>query len=235
MAPKKPAAAAASKSTQKRIEAQEPKPKASRAKTFKRSPGLERKGPSRMTRKTQTVKTDLFQTTVANLQRNIGYKKEPDAADFVGIAHQHFYRTFDSDGVMHTYTTPVANHFHKVTILMKDGKPELDAQGRLQVKLGPALQMTKKGKGQTAKTLPDRIPMFKRWVVKSGEEGGAEEVQVFDDHTHEAFYLRSDEVELREQSTEAAALVSTLSASYTAADGKVAAVPSQPGAAQDFR
>ena len=202
-------------SSNKKTNRVSPGQKSSTKKTTKAaSPKKQKSSVNRLSQRTQRVHTDVFKTTIASLQRYMGWQKDPVKEEYTGIEHVHVFRTFNADGEAQNRTSPVSQHFHEVFIVMKTdsngqetGEPELDSRGRPQIKIGPPMQMMRIGKGRAARTMPSRIPLYKE-VVRV--DGVAEEKQVYDEHTHEGLYVRSDFIEIRDVNPVAQSMIDKL-------------------------
>lgn len=128
------------------------------------------------------VKSDLFKLEAAACMVN---KSWGDVPDLYEQEHIHWFHTFDSDGKKHTRCNAVSGHFHVI---------ETEDQGEDQpVKIlsvsGPMHEVKRKVKG--------------RWLKVTEPVSGSLE----DEHSHAITYKKTDIVEIRTQSAQAANIV----------------------------
>lgn len=128
------------------------------------------------------VKSDLFKLEVAACQVNKAWGDTPDLYE---QEHIHWFHTFDSDGKKHTRCNAVSGHFHVI---------ETEDQGEDQpVKIlsvsGPMHEVKRKIKG--------------RWTKVTEPVSSTLE----DDHTHQIIYKKTDIVEIRMHTAQAANIV----------------------------
>lgn len=134
--------------------------------------------------KTREIVSDVFRLEAAPVMKQTGinsdYNADPDS--FREFDHTHVFRTFDSDGKMHTRCCSTAGHFHDI-------EWEKDETGHPVVKSvsGPKTMSRKQVKG--------------KWVQVSIP------VNDYDDHTHDVTYLQSHKVQARRANLEATKVI----------------------------
>lgn len=126
----------------------------------------------------QEVIHDLFILEPAKMLKNIAIQ---GLVDYTPVVHQHFFHTYDSDGLPQTFCSPIGGHFHEITVSLD---PET---GSPIAKCSPPLIWGKKKDLKSGK--------FKRALIPANED---------DQHTHEVSYLRSQKIPKRVKSVEAA-------------------------------
>lgn len=65
---------------------------------------------------------DLFKLLPAELKRNVSYTSIPR---YEHIPHQHFFHSYDSNGVKQDACSPIGGHTHKIEMKEVNGKFEL--------------------------------------------------------------------------------------------------------------
>lgn len=166
------------------------------------------------------IYSDLFKLEVAICKKHVGWKAERSPLHYEDAEHVHFFHTFKSNGQMNTFSNDVAGHYHRVTVVMepvdpkdwmdvdpedpmkgkiiREGAPQRparDAEGHLKVKISRPLHKVKVGRGVNQKMVDKPIVLYKEYVTTNEEEGDGEEKEIFDNHVHEARYVRSDLLE----------------------------------------
>lgn len=123
-----------------------------------------------------TYTHDLFKLKTATSKHNISYRKfEPILED---VEHTHFFHSHDRAGNPQKYCTIGAGHFHEVTV-------SADKEGNLVAKCGPAVRWddVKSPSGKIKKQI-NTIS----WIHED------KDMKIEDNHTHETFYMHSEEV-----------------------------------------
>ena len=134
--------------------------------------------------KTREIISDVFRLEAAPVKKQVGiesdFDKDPDS--FRDFDHTHVFRTFDSDGKMHTRCCSTAGHFHDI-------EWEKDADGKPFVKSvsGPKVMARKQIKG--------------KWSHVSVPANN------YDEHVHDVTYLQSHKVQARTTNLEATKVV----------------------------
>lgn len=128
----------------------------------------------------RTIHSDLFKLQTAAAVVDLGWNKKSPIWE--QIDHNHFYRTFDSDGKQQTRTNSVAGHFHVATVVEQgDGQHPV-------VTFGP--------------------PVKEIYRVIDGEITKViEPISSRDKHIHVAQYLQSAELEVRQVNLDASRMV----------------------------
>jgi len=142
----------------------------------------------RVFKSTTTLHHDLFVLHPSQMMKDKRLDKTgyPDEEDLIGVAHQHFFHTIDSQGRKQLYCSPIGGHFHEIIIKEKgEGEPPEIVEVSGPMKWG----MKKKG------------GKYKRVAVPVNE---------YDKHTHEIKYLQSEKVTPRKANVEAAKVATTL-------------------------
>lgn len=85
---------------------------------FQRSPTERAKSFERVYAKKEEVDHDLYKLNAAALKRDIGYNNQHPILE--SVEHVHFYHSIDSRGNPQEFSTKIAGHFHRITI-MDDG------------------------------------------------------------------------------------------------------------------
>jgi hypothetical protein len=130
-------------------------------------------------RSQQTVLHHLFKAELANMQKNVSFV--PGQPEIKSVEHVHFFHTVNSMGMPQKYTNEVGGHFHEVFW-------QMDAQGNLVAKCGPALKkVSKRGRDNLTKTVI--VPV--EYLDKVSAETP---FNLKDDHSHGMTYHGSDEI-----------------------------------------
>lgn len=123
---------------------------------------------------------DLYRLKVAHMVKNVSYTEIPD---YEKIEHCHIFHTVDSNGKKQTACSPVGNHFHEVKLVEREGGvPSLEVSAAMR-------WATRRIKGRV-----------KRVAEPISDRDG----NVYDTHTHDFEYMRSERIKLRVQNAEAA-------------------------------
>lgn len=155
--------------------------------------------------------TDLFKLELSTMFKYIGWKEVKDPTHYEQVEHVHFFFTVNSKGELNKYCVPVGEHFHACEVVMdsKTNQPitvpdpsDPKGPGLLQVKVGPPL---KKVGVNTPKGKVEKIVRVFLWKDDEGQD-------VFDDHTHETTYIRTDSAKLNLLSTGNLAKAETIKA-----------------------
>lgn len=132
---------------------------------------------------TRKILTDLFKLTVANVIKQVGIGEHPEShpTDFHSFEHTHPFRTYDKKGAKQTQCTPIAGHFH---IVEWNEPTHPDEPPTIKSISKPMVMEKKKVRGKIL-----MVPV---------------EANDWDDHTHEAEYIRTDEIQFSTTNIEAA-------------------------------
>lgn len=136
--------------------------------------------------KSSQIVSHLFKLGEAKVRKFTGWNeaqkddsKQENEQYFQSFTHEHTYRTMTSQGERMDKCSPTAAHFHECKIAVDDkGNYILDGQGRLKIEVGPA--KTTSGKKVILWPYDKPVP-----------------------HTHQAVYVRSDEIQISSTSAEA--------------------------------
>lgn len=123
-----------------------------------------------------TYTHDLFKLKTAVSKHNVSYRKfEPILED---VEHTHFFHSHDRAGNPQKYCTIGAGHFHEVVVTT-------DARGDLVAKCGPAVRW------DDVKSMSGKV---KKQINTISWIHEAKDMKIEDNHTHETFYMHSEEV-----------------------------------------
>lgn len=128
------------------------------------------------------IDSDKFKLLEADCIKNEGF--HVDHPSLSRKPHVHHYYSVDSNGKKQIYCGSIAGHAHKCEVF--------ESNGELMLHVGPAIQIHA-GK--------ERANMI---VPASPNRPGHQEA-MYDNHTHEAVYVGSDEILHRKQSQQALA------------------------------
>ena len=137
---------------------------------------------------------DLYKLGMARCKKYIGFAEDGhrsvdparNPSDWVSVEHCHFFHTIDSRGREQNKCTPTNGHFHEMELVQ-----EATETDPAVYRFGPAKKFVF-DKMSNRKIIVD-VP--------------------FDNHTHEAIYLRSEQLQPRNLSAEAAQKASQFIAS----------------------
>lgn len=153
---------------------------------------------TRVFSKSQEIVVDLYKLLAAYVIKRTGvaFHPEVDRNDFTDFAHEHFFRTYDSDGKQHTYCTPVAGHSHEVIL----EPSEIPGEAPKIVKIGPPIKFANK-------------------VVHGKKKKVAIPLNDYDFHTHKPQYLNSHKANARVRNAEAQVLIAQDAQKYATVSG----------------
>ena len=135
---------------------------------------------------TKTIFSDLFELKATAAKKLLPLSDPEDPASYWPVQHQHFYHTVDSSGKRQFRCAPFGGHFHEIKVIPpkeEGGIPTIEVSGPLK-EIVRVTRSRETGR-QTRKKM----------IVP---------VNAFDNHTHEAVYVRSSEVQQRKANLEAA-------------------------------
>jgi hypothetical protein len=150
--------------------------------------------------KDKTVDHDLYRLELAKVKKNMGLQGTYNR--WLDVQHQHFHHTHDSNGKPMDKCSPMAGHFHVITVV----KPAT-ADSPAVLKCGPAVKFVKHKTG-------------------SGRTKRGIEALRNDNHSHEVSYVRSETIKVRAKNVHAATFMST---GYEAQVEKAASDPEVRG------
>jgi hypothetical protein len=139
----------------------------------------------RVYRGTQDVDHDLFKLKVAKMRKNTAWD---GSENWVSVEHCHIFHTVDSSGRAQTTCSPVGGHFHEITVSQSPGN-------------APTL-LVSQAKQYAKKKLPNGR------MVKVAVD------MPDDSHSHDAEYLGSQKIRLRQPNVEAAKVESVMRAKF---------------------
>jgi hypothetical protein len=123
----------------------------------------------------------LFKAEVADTLKNTSWTR--GNPKIVKIEHCHFFHTIDSNLREQKYTTPVNNHYHKVSWF-------IDSDGELRAECGPPIRkVTKTRRDGSTRTVEEPITFENDHT----EENGLEDT-IIDDHRHDMTYIGTDRI-----------------------------------------
>lgn len=130
-----------------------------------------------------TIESDMFKLDVAVMKKNAALDGQPP--DLIKMEHAHIFRTYDSDGKKHIYSSPVGGHFHQIQY-------SDSADGVVRITgISKPLHMVKRTVNKQLKTVIEPLPEY-----------------FDDDHTHKILYVRSDSVSARQVNANAVQIIS---------------------------
>ncbi len=137
-------------------------------------------------RNTAKIFHHLFKAKVAMMMKNISWVK--NAPNIDKIEHAHYFHTCNSMGMPQEFTTPTGGHFHAV-------KWSLDENGIPTAKCGPPMKKETRNTSRGSRTFDVPVKFFSD---ADQEDANGNTImargETFDTHTHELFYMGTDEL-----------------------------------------
>lgn len=141
---------------------------------------------------------DLFKLQSALVKKNHGYidGDDPDLGTCVMVEHEHthVWHSVDSSGKPQEYATWTAGHTHKIDVVK-------DEEGNItEIKVGPPITKARYKKGKKiVSELKSVNHIYEPLCVQESERR-----KYLDFHEHQVAYIHSEEIQVRQKSTEAA-------------------------------
>jgi hypothetical protein len=130
---------------------------------------------------TQEFEHSLFKLELATFLKNTSYKfMRPEIQN---VEHVHFYHSVNKQGKPNKYCSPVAGHFHEMSV-------EWDGEEIKKMVCGPPLTMKKiKIPGTTRAVKKITEVVYERIDMNTGERS-----DVVDKHIHEMSYIHTETI-----------------------------------------